>query len=136
MVSYVLNQPFGKEQKFLSGVSNGAVQRVISGWTLNGITTLQDGFPVSITANEPTGTVNMPITYVGSTGGYGSTATLYPNLVAGCGRKQVTGSFRQNVVSGNPVFINKRNIPLATVLTVHSCTYKSIPTGRHARGSR
>ena len=94
VISYVLNLPFGKGQQFLSG-SNPVVQHVVSGWSVNGITTLQDGFPVAISANEPSGTVSIPASYG---------ATLLPNLVAGCNRKQITGSVRENIVQGNAVF--------------------------------
>ena len=109
VVSYVLNMPFGKGQKFLSELNNGVAQRIISGWTLNGITTLQSGFPVSITESAPTNTYNIP-----SQNG----ATLFPNLVAGCNRKLITKSaaspdgtfavvnesFRDAVFNGDSVF--------------------------------
>jgi trimeric autotransporter adhesin len=40
--------PFGRGKALLSG-SNGLVDRLVSGWQLNGIVTAQSGFPLSIT---------------------------------------------------------------------------------------
>ena len=48
IISYVVNLPFGKGQKYgnsLNGVGDG----LVSGWALNGITTFQSGFPVFFT---------------------------------------------------------------------------------------
>ncbi len=47
VASYVLDLPFGHGKKFLSGMS-GFGNAVVSGWGLDGITTLQRGFPVKI----------------------------------------------------------------------------------------
>ena len=134
VASYVLNLPFGKGQKFLSAVNNGIAQRIISGWTLNGITTLQTGFPVSITESAPTNTYNIPSQYG---------ATLYPNLVSGCNRKLFTKttasadgthavvneSSRQAVINGDALFnINCFSDPpyIATGVTVNGKANQSI----------
>lgn len=45
VLSYVLQLPFGRNQHFLSGASP-FVNEVIGGWSVNGITTLQSGFPL------------------------------------------------------------------------------------------
>jgi Carboxypeptidase regulatory-like domain len=42
VVSYLYELPFGKNRRFLSGAS-GAVDRFVSGWKLNGITTFSTG---------------------------------------------------------------------------------------------
>jgi hypothetical protein len=47
VVSYVLDLPFGHGKKFLSGLS-GFSNAVVSGWGVDGITTLQKGFPVKV----------------------------------------------------------------------------------------
>jgi hypothetical protein len=47
VVSYIVDLPFGKGQPLLSGVT-GVADKLISGWGVNGITTLQSGFPLPI----------------------------------------------------------------------------------------
>ena len=49
VVSYVLDLPFGKGQKFGKNVE-GVGGKLISGWGINGITTFQSGFPVRLGA--------------------------------------------------------------------------------------
>ena len=53
VVSYVLDLPFGKGKKFFSGVS-GPVGKIVSGWGVDGITTLQRGFPLKFFTFNPT----------------------------------------------------------------------------------
>jgi hypothetical protein len=73
VTSYVFELPVGKGKPFLSGVS-GLTGKLISGWGISGITSLQSGFPIPMIA-LPT-----------------SLSTLFnagvprPNLVAGCNR--------------------------------------------------
>src|SRR4029077_7964665 len=45
--------PFGKGKKFFSGVS-GPVGKIVSGWGVDGITTLQRGFPLKFFTFNPT----------------------------------------------------------------------------------
>jgi hypothetical protein len=71
VVNYVLDLPFGEGKRFGSGAS-GVLGMLISGWTLNGVTTLQAGFPLGFTA-----TPNL----IGS--GYG----LRPNVDPNCDKK-------------------------------------------------
>ncbi len=47
VVSYIYDLPFGKGQKFGSGVG-GFAGKVISGWGLNGVSTFQSGFPLGL----------------------------------------------------------------------------------------
>lgn len=75
VVNYVLDLPFGEDRRFLSGTT-GIVQKLVSGWSLNGVTTFQSGFPLGFTA-----TPNL----IGS--GYG----LRPNIDPNCD-KTVEGS--------------------------------------------
>jgi hypothetical protein len=49
VVSYVLDLPFGKGQKF-GRDAGGVGGKLISGWGINGITTFQSGFPVRLGA--------------------------------------------------------------------------------------
>jgi hypothetical protein len=74
-VSYAVDLPFGPGQKYLNG-GNILEQKLVGGWSVSGIATFQDGFPLALTA---TGTANGP--------GYGRR----PNVVTGC-NKQVSGS--------------------------------------------
>jgi hypothetical protein len=53
VVSYVLDLPFGRGKKFLSGLT-GPVAKIASGWGVNGITTLQRGFPLKFFTSNPT----------------------------------------------------------------------------------
>jgi hypothetical protein len=70
-VSYVVNLPFGKGQKFGNSL-NGAANEIVSGWAVNGITTFQSGFPVFFSTSNG-----------GQLGNYGA-GSLRPNRVAGC----------------------------------------------------
>ncbi len=47
VLSYVVDLPFGKGRKYMSH-PNGFVQAVAGGWGLDGILTLQTGFPIAI----------------------------------------------------------------------------------------
>jgi hypothetical protein len=54
VISYLYELPFGRDRPFLSGASP-LVNAFIGGWQFNGITTLQSGTPLSITANNTAG---------------------------------------------------------------------------------
>jgi outer membrane receptor protein involved in Fe transport len=47
VLGYVLDLPFGKGQKYASGL-NGVASRLVGGWGIDGIITLQSGFPLNI----------------------------------------------------------------------------------------
>ena len=49
-LSYAVDLPFGTDQKFLNG-GNGAVQKFTAGWSVSGISTFQDGYPLALTAS-------------------------------------------------------------------------------------
>lgn len=70
VVSYVLDVPVGRGRKFLPH-ANGFVNAVIGGWGVEGVTTLQSGFPLHLTNNS--GNINSP--------GAGSQR---PNVTLGC----------------------------------------------------
>jgi len=75
VASYVLDLPFGHGKRFLSGMS-GFANAAVSGWGLDGITTLQRGFPVKISWGG-----GDALTQAGL--GIGS---LRPDYVAGCSK--------------------------------------------------
>jgi hypothetical protein len=54
VISYLYELPFGHNRRFASGVSP-LVNAFIGGWQFNGITTIQTGTPLSITANNTAG---------------------------------------------------------------------------------
>jgi hypothetical protein len=70
VVSYTLGLPIGQGKKFLGSVS-GATSKLVSGWGVNGIYSLQSGVPIVITdaVNNSNATGN---------------GTQRPNLVPGC----------------------------------------------------
>jgi hypothetical protein len=80
VVSYVLDLPFGHGRKYLSG-AHGFVGAAVGGWGLDGVTTLQRGFPVKLSWGG-----GNAMTAAGF--GIGS---LRPDYVPGC-RKSVSGS--------------------------------------------
>ncbi len=48
VVSYVYDLPFGKSQPFLSDM-NSVVNKVVSGWSFQGVSTFQSGTPLNLT---------------------------------------------------------------------------------------
>lgn len=55
VVSYVLDLPFGTNKRFI-GNAGTALNYIVGGWSVNGITTLQTGFPLAFsTATNQTG---------------------------------------------------------------------------------
>ncbi len=51
VVSYVLDIPVGRGRKYLAH-ANGLVDAVVGGWGVEGVTTLQSGFPLHLTTNS------------------------------------------------------------------------------------
>ncbi len=51
VVSYVLDLPVGKGQRYMSSAS-GVAGKLVSGWGINGITTFQKGFPLFISNSQ------------------------------------------------------------------------------------
>jgi hypothetical protein len=97
VISYVLDLPFGKGRKFLSG-SSGVVGKAVSGWGVDGVTTFQRGFPVKITW----GGVNTPLQSAGL--GIGN---LRPNVISGCSKATSGGAkSRLGGTFGGPGWIN------------------------------
>ena len=74
LLNYVLNLPFGKGQA-IGANQTGFVSALISGWGLNGITTVQSGMPLAIAYNGNNLTKNL------------NAGILRPNYVPGCDKK-------------------------------------------------
>ncbi len=78
VISYVWDLPIGQHQSFLANV-HGTSGKLISGWTLNGITTFQSGWPLEFNALS---------TVLSRSFGAGGPR---PDVVPGCKRK-ISGS--------------------------------------------
>jgi Carboxypeptidase regulatory-like domain/TonB dependent receptor-like, beta-barrel len=84
VISYVLDLPFGHGKMFASGYT-GAMNKVVSGWGIDGETQFQRGFPLKIT-------------YAGSTSLEGANlgvANVRPDVVAGCDKTAGGGHIAQ-----------------------------------------
>jgi len=83
-VSYVYDLPFGKGKKFLGGVQ-GVSDKLLSGWAVNGVTTLQSGFPLSFTTAS---------NLTNSLGGGSRPNVISPNVgVSGSAQSRINGWF-------------------------------------------
>ena len=51
VLSYVLDLPFGKGKPFGSNLS-GVADKIVGGWGVNGVTTVQRGFPIGVTTSR------------------------------------------------------------------------------------
>ena len=80
VISYVLDLPFGHGKQFAGGMT-GVADKVVSGWGLDGVTTLQRGFPAKITWGGGNAFTSASL-------GIG---TLRPDYIPGCD-KNVSGS--------------------------------------------
>jgi hypothetical protein len=80
VISYVYDLPFGHGQKYM-GDSTGVVNKLVSGWGVDGITTFQKGFPLKFT-------------YAGTTAleGLGlGISNIRPSVIAGCDKSSPAG---------------------------------------------
>jgi hypothetical protein len=80
VISYVLDLPFGHGKRYLSGM-NGIAGKAVSGWGLDGVTSLQRGFPIKISDGKGNSLTSLSL----------GTGTLRPNAVSGC-NKSTSGS--------------------------------------------
>jgi hypothetical protein len=88
---YILDLPFGKGRRFLSG-ANGTVDHIVSGWSLSGITAFQSGLPLGLTVSGG----NSLTEYFGA-------GKLRPNVVPGVPKK-VGGSAYNRTLPGKSWF--------------------------------
>jgi hypothetical protein len=77
VISYVLDLPFGHGKKYASSV-NGVAGGLVSGWGLDGITTLQRGFPLKISDGKGNSLTALSL----------GTGTLRPNVLGGCDKSR------------------------------------------------
>jgi hypothetical protein len=75
-VSYTYDLPFGHGQKFLSG-AGGVLNKLVSGWGLNGQTSFQSGFPLKFSQSVNAVTDGAYAYYFGG-------GSKRPNVVANC----------------------------------------------------
>jgi hypothetical protein len=73
-VAYALDLPFGKNKKLLR-TTNPVADKLVSGWSVSGTSTFQEGFPLALTATPNVTGFNLG---------------LRPNVTAGC-QKTVSG---------------------------------------------
>jgi len=74
-LAYAIDLPFGKGRRFAPSV-HGAASKVVSGWSVSGASTFQEGFPLALTATPNVTGFNLG---------------LRPNVTPGC-NKTVSGS--------------------------------------------
>ncbi|HUO33353.1 MAG TPA: TonB-dependent receptor [Candidatus Acidoferrum sp.] len=78
VVSYVYDLPFGHGQKYMSDAT-GVVDKLVSGWGVDGVTTFQKGFPLKINwGGAPT-----PLEALGL-----GISNVRPDAVGGCNKGQ------------------------------------------------
>jgi hypothetical protein len=77
VISYVLDLPFGRGKRYMSDVT-GVMDKLVSGWGVDGVTTFQKGFPLVFT--------NGNANYTAALNG-GSR----PDVVAGCNKGAPSG---------------------------------------------
>jgi hypothetical protein len=82
LVSYSYDLPFGKGRQFFGGVS-GIADKLVSGWGINGISTFQQGFPLTLN------TSSNPLSAYG-------VGTLRPDYTGGCNVAE-SGSSQQKL---------------------------------------
>ena len=73
IINYVLDLPFGHGKKWMSDAT-GIKDKVIAGWGIDGVTTLQRGFPLKITDSDANLLSGLGL----------GTGTMRPNEVSGC----------------------------------------------------
>lgn len=84
VVSYVYDLPFGKGKHFLGGI-HGIEDKLLSGWALNGVTTLQSGLPLAFTTAS---------NLTNSLGGGSRPNVISPNVgVSGSAQSRINGWF-------------------------------------------
>jgi len=87
VLNYVYALPFGRGKRYLTD-ANKWVNGLVGNWTVNGITTFQDGFPIAFFDANPNALVT---TFAAGNAGPGTGAGVSrPNVAAGCD-KSVSG---------------------------------------------
>lgn len=84
VISYVLDLPFGHGKRFASSF-NGAADKVVSGWGIDGVTTFQRGFPLKITYGSSNALENANL----------GVSNVRPNVVSACDKSSGGGHITQ-----------------------------------------
>lgn len=114
VVNYVLNLPFGRGQRFASNIG-GIADRAISGWSVNGITTLESGYPVYLNTSG-----NQLSKFFGA-------GTIRPNYTAGC-VKTINDSGYNRTLTGHTWF----NTSCFTLPSSTTASTGALLTGQNA----
>jgi hypothetical protein len=98
IISYVLDLPFGHGKRFMGGAS-GALDKVVGGWGVDGITSFQRGFPLKVTwAGSSTPLENAGL----------GISNIRPNVVSGCDKgsssHNITEWFNVNCFAAPPAW--------------------------------
>jgi len=95
-IGYGVDMPFGRNKHFLSD-AKGALNAVVGGWRVNGITAIRSGVPISSYQFFP----GSALSQLGGGQGYFGAQGLWmrPDLVAGCDLK-VSGSRQHRAANG------------------------------------
>ncbi len=83
VLNWVYPLPIGRGQRFLSNAS-GAVDKIVGGWVINGLSTFQDGFPIAL-ANSSNNQLENQFAAGGGIIGEG-VGWSRPDYVSGCNR--------------------------------------------------
>jgi len=80
-IGYGLDLPFGRGKQFL-GDAQGVMDKVVSGWRVNGITTIRSGVPIAVSQYFPGSALSQ---LGGGTGYFGAQGLwMRPDYVPGC----------------------------------------------------
>ena len=111
-IGYGVDLPFGRGKHFM-GDAKGAINAIVGGWRVNGITTIRSGVPISVYQFFPGSALS---TFGGGQGYFGAQGLwMRPDLVSGC-NLQVSGSRQHRALNG---WFNKACFqPVNTATTV------------------
>ena len=119
ITSYVVDLPFGRGKKYAAGYG-GALDRVVSGWSINGITSFQSGHPLALQETSNLLSQNW---------GGGQTR---PDVVTGC-KKGASGSAASRAAKGwfntqcfEPAGWNDANLVQNSTLYSASTNYRNL----------
>jgi len=104
VINYVLDLPIGRGKRFMSDAS-GVMDKVVGGWGVDGVTTLQRGFPLKISDGH-----SLLISSLGA-----GVGTIRPNAVAGCNKTgpRTTGEWFNTACFVDPAAYTFGNEPRA-----------------------
>jgi hypothetical protein len=95
VLSYVVDLPFGNGHHFLSS-AHGVTEKLVGGWSVNGITTIQSGFPLALMDASP----NLFETdFAIGNGGPGppGAGVSRPNYTSGCDKNFAASSLQAHL---------------------------------------